>query len=250
MSEPKNILITGVCGGIGHKMAEVFAEKGWRVIGTDQREPDFPSDHFSFVQHDLEKIAVEDVALASLVTDVQTLLSGAPLHALVNNGALQVLGGVDDLSANDFLQSFKVNTLAPFRLVQSLLPDLEKAVAGTVLNIGSVHAQSTKQGFVAYATTKTALHGLTRSMAVDLGNRVRICGLAPAATDTPMLKAGFKDNPEALQALAEAHPLRRIASTREVAEIAVFLVSGKAAFIHGETLYADGGVLSRLHDPA
>lgn len=249
MPETKNILVTGVCGGIGRTLAEVFAEEGWRVIGTDQRKPDFPSDHFSFIQHDLEKIADDDTSLGKLLEDVRKLIGPAPLQALINNGALQVLGGVDELSAHDFLQSFKVNTLAPFRLVQALLPVLEKATAPTVLNIGSVHAQSTKEGFVAYATTKTALHGLTRSMAVDLGNRVRICGLAPAATDTPMLKAGFKNNPEAFQALAEAHPLRRIASTREVAEIAVFLVSGKAAFIHGETLYADGGVLSRLHDP-
>jgi len=86
-------------------------------------------------------------------------------------------------------------------------------------------------------------------MAVDLGGKVRVNTLAPAAISTPMLEEGFAKNPDGLKALAECHPVNRIGSTNEVAKAALFLCSDNASFITGATLYADGGVLSRLHDP-
>ena len=93
------------------------------------------------------------------------------------------------------------------------------------------------------------MHGLTRALAVDLGPKVRVNTLAPAATATPMLMAGFKGREEAFKNLEGCHPAGRIATPEEIAKIAVFLMSEDADFITGATLYADGGVLSRLHDP-
>jgi len=122
------------------------------------------------------------------------------------------------------------------------------ATGGCVLNIGSVHANATKPGFVSYATSKAALHGLTRALAVDLGERCRVICLAPAATETDMLRAGFEHNPGGLEQLASMHPLNRLATPQEIARLAVVLAS-EAQFCTGSTVYADGGVLSRLHDP-
>jgi NAD(P)-dependent dehydrogenase (short-subunit alcohol dehydrogenase family) len=142
----------------------------------------------------------------------------------------------------------KVNAIVPFMLTKSFLPELKQA-SGSVVNIGSVHAQATKPGFIAYTTSKAALHGLTRALAVDLGPGVRINTLAPAATATEMLKAGFEGNPVGYGALEKVHPAGRIAEPEEIARIALFLVSEDAEFITGATLFADGGILSRLHDP-
>ena len=129
------------------------------------------------------------------------------------------------------------------------MPQL-RAHKGVILNIGSVHAQATKKEFVTYATTKAALHGLTRAMAVDLGPDIRVICLAPAAIATSMLKAGFEGKPAAFAELEQCHALERIGSPEEVADAAVFLLSEKAAFFTGSTIYLDGGVLSKLHDPA
>jgi len=79
---------------------------------------------------------------------------------------------------------------------------------------------------------------------------VRVNTLAPAATATEMLKAGFEGNEAGLSELSQAHPAGRIATPEEIAKIAVYLASAETAFMTGACVYVDGGVLSRLHDPA
>lgn len=246
----KGVLITGAAGGIGVALTRGYKSAGWFVIATSRKTPENTEDIDAFIPCELLEIAQNQMALENFTTQIREILSqeNVALSALVNNAALQVLGGVDDIDAQQMRDSFLINTQAPFCLTKAFLPELE-AAQGSVLNIGTVHAQSTKAGFVAYATTKTALHGLTRAMAVDLGGRVRVNCLAPAATETPMLKAGFEGRDDAYRALAEAHPLGRIAKPEEVADTALFLTSKDASFITGATLYCDGGVLSRLHDP-
>jgi NAD(P)-dependent dehydrogenase (short-subunit alcohol dehydrogenase family) len=118
-----------------------------------------------------------------------------------------------------------------------------------VVNIGSIHSALTKPRFTCYATSKAALGGLTRSLAVELGGTVRVNELNPAATDTPMLRAGFEGKPGAFERLAAVHPAGRIAAPDEVARAALFLTSDAASFINGESLRVDGGVGVRLHDP-
>jgi NAD(P)-dependent dehydrogenase (short-subunit alcohol dehydrogenase family) len=120
---------------------------------------------------------------------------------------------------------------------------------GSVVNISSIHSTLTKPGFVCYATSKAALGGLTKSAAVELGAKVRINAINPAATATPMLVAGFEDKESALRELGSMHPLGRIAEPEEIARTAVFLASEKASFINGACLNVDGGISARLHDP-
>ncbi|NNC37497.1 MAG: SDR family oxidoreductase [Acidimicrobiales bacterium] len=246
----KAVLITGAAGGIGTALSNAYQNAGWFVIGTSRKTPENIDELNAFIACDLLMLASDDLARDEFVNAVLEVLytNKAELHSLVNNAALQVLGGADDLTAKQFENSFAVNTLAPFRLTQAFLTNLE-TTKGSVVNIGTVHAQSTKKGFVAYATTKTAMHGLTRALAVDLGGRVRVNCLAPAATATPMLMAGFAGREQSFEKLAESHPIGRVANPAEVAKAAVFLSSNDASFITGSTLYCDGGVLSRLHDP-
>ncbi|MFN6000135.1 MAG: SDR family NAD(P)-dependent oxidoreductase, partial [Dolichospermum sp.] len=115
--------------------------------------------------------------------------------------------------------------------------------------ISSVHAISTKPGFVCYATSKSALVGMTKAMAVDLGADLRINAICPGATATPMLLAGFEGKEEEFQQLSNMHPLERIAQPDEIASVALFLVSQEASFITGASLSVDGGIGIRLHDP-
>lgn len=244
----RTVLITGAAGGIGAALVNAYAEEGWRVIATDKDSFDSPAAH-SVIPADLEKIASDDDLLKSFAESVRATLDGSPLHALVNNAAAQILGSVEAITTEAWERTLSVNVSAPLRLVQALLPELQTA-SGVVVNVGSVHAQATKKGFVAYATSKAAIHGLTRAMAVDLGSNPRVICVAPAAVGTAMLHDGFSENTEAIAELASAHPVGRIADPSEIAKSIVRLSQEPFLFITGSTIWLDGGILSRLHDPA
>jgi len=245
---PRAVLVTGAAGGIGAALVEAYKSDGWRVIATDIKSPAHSSAH-AFVPADLEAIAVDDEAREAFCNDVHAVLDGAPLHALVNNAALQILGSVDAFDLGDWQRTLHVNITAPFRLAQAFLPDL-RAANGTIINFGSVHAQATKREFVAYAMSKSAIHGMTRAMAVDLGASPRVICVAPAAVTTPMLREGFEGSPQALDMLSAAHPAGRIATPAEIARAVVAVSQEPFHFATGTTFWLDGGILSRLHDPA
>lgn len=243
----RSVLITGAGGGIGSALAHTYRNAGWRVIGADIKRDHLENCHAS-IEVDLIQLARQDDVLETFRRQVLEELQEGRLDALVNNAATQRLSGLEYINKDDWQSSLDINLTAPLRLVQSLLPNL-KLASGVVVNIGSVHARATKPEFIAYSTTKAALHGLTRALAVDLGPAVRVVCLAPAATATPMLEAGFIGRPAEFSALEECHPLGRVARPEEVAEAALFLTSPEAKFMTGSTLWLDGGVMSRLHDP-
>lgn len=243
----KSVVITGIAGGIGAALGVAFREAGYQVIGTGRAEPEMGVCD-RFVPLDLASMARNEGVMNAFAQAVRDLCRDAPLKVLINNAATQRLAPAGDISVEDWALTLDINLTAPFRLVQTFLSEL-RAVRGCVLNIGSVHARATKPEFAAYATSKAALHGLTRALAVDLGPEVRVVCLAPAAISTPMLLAGFEGREAALAELKSMHPAGRIGTPDEVAEAAVFLASDKAAFASGATLYLDGGILSRLHDP-
>ena len=248
MNTSSAVLITGGAGGIGSALVEAYAEAGWRVIATDRNEISSELVH-AFIQADFEEIVANEAALDAFANEVRAALEGFDLKVLVNNAALQRLGSVPDISLSDWERTLRLNVTTPFRLAQAFLPELQNA-NGTIINVGSVHAQATKREFVAYATSKAALHGLTQAMAVDLRGNPRVLCVAPAAVGTKMLHDGFAGNPEALAELAAAHPVGRIAKPAEIARSIVSLSQEPFMFATGTTVWLDGGVLSRLYDPA
>lgn len=245
----RHVVITGAAGGIGRALVDGFADAGWAVLATDQVAAPAGLRCDRYLQADLARTATDEADAQRCFEQVRDWLGGAPLDALVNNAALQVLGGVASLSRDDWNRTLQVNLLAPFFWAQGLLPELS-AARGSVINVSSIHARLTKRDFVAYATSKAALTGMTRAMAVDLGPAVRVNAIEPAAIATEMLKAGFAAQPEDLEVLAACHPVGRIGAPAEVARAALMLANGDLPFLSGATLALDGGISGRLHDPA
>lgn len=242
-------LITGAAGGIGRALVRRFAAQGYLVLALDcSVEPD-DLVCWQYQQVDLEQLVVDSAYTAKCLSDIAEFIGNDGLAVLVNNAAVQVLGGVSSLTMGDWHKSLDVNLLAPFVLTQALLPHLE-AADGCVINISSIHARLTKPNFVAYATSKAALSGMTRAMAVDLGGRVRVNAIEPAAIATEMLKAGFSGQPEQYAHLEKCHPQGRIGSPDEVAALAVSIANGDLRFLHGACVGLDGGISGRLHDPS
>ena len=254
----RGVLITGAQGGIGRALCRAFRGAGYWVLASDLSETpaaepgastaNEAAEWDAFVAADLDRLARDEGDRSAFLAAVRQALGERPLRAVVNNAAVQVLRPTEDLRVEDWGRSFGVNVLAPFLLVQGLLPEL-RAAGGAVINLGSIHAELTKPGFVCYATSKAAVVGLTKSMAVDLGGTVRVNGINPAATATPMLLAGFEGRPDSLDALSAMHPIGRIAEPDEIAKAAVFLASEDASFVNGAILDVNGGLGARLHDP-
>ncbi|WP_412478024.1 SDR family NAD(P)-dependent oxidoreductase [Azonexus sp. IMCC34839] len=244
----KACLITGAAGGIGRQLVREFQDAGFYVIATDKVEHPVNLACGCYLRIDLGRF-VEDDAYAQLsIAAIRGALNGRELHALINNAAIQILGGVDDIDRQAWRQTMDVNLTAPFLLIKALLPFLA-ICHGAVVNIGSIHARLTKKNFVAYATSKAALAGLTRALAVDVGVRVRVNAIEPAAIETDMLKAGFAGKPELYQRLEMCHPLQRIGQAEEVARLALAIVGGGMTFLNGACIGLDGGISARLHDP-
>jgi NAD(P)-dependent dehydrogenase (short-subunit alcohol dehydrogenase family) len=244
----RHAVITGAAGGIGQALVRVFAAAGYKVIATDcmRRPTGLPCT--DYIEADLHQSVLDEGYADTLFQRIRAQLPSGGLHALVNNAALQRLGGVDDLTRDDWQRSLNVNVLAPFLWAQALLPALECG-QGSIVNISSIHARLTKRNFVAYASSKAALSGMTRAMAVDLGSRVRVNAIEPAAIGTEMLKAGFDGKPELFAQLEQCHPAGRIGRPEEVAACALALVAGDMRFMHGACIALDGGIGARLFDP-
>jgi NAD(P)-dependent dehydrogenase (short-subunit alcohol dehydrogenase family) len=241
------VLVTGAAGGIGRALCQVFKEQGYFVIASDWAvADDLACD--DFVVADLKQLCQVADYREQVIQDIRRCLRGQGLNALINNAAMQIVKPTDDLTVEDWHATLDVNLVAPFLLTQLLLSDLEQ-VSGAVVNMASIHAQLTKPEFVCYATSKAALVGLTKSMAVDLGPRIRVNAICPAAVETPMLLAGFEGKEEKLKELSEHHPIGRLAQPLEIAEAAIFLASRKSLFMTGEVLNICGGIGVRLHDP-
>jgi NAD(P)-dependent dehydrogenase (short-subunit alcohol dehydrogenase family) len=247
ISDKPSVLITGASGGIGKALVEEFHRAGYLVLATDRKPPpeDLPFERF--IQADLEQTVTNEHYADGIFGQVRDCLSGNQLNALVNNAAVQILGPCETISRADWQHTLDSNLLAPFFWTQAFLPQLESA-NGCVVNISSIHASQTKRGFAAYATSKAALSALTRNMAVDLGGRIRINAIEPAAVKTEMLIEGMTGGKKGLPELDSLHPIGRIADPAEVARVAVFLCSKSASFIHGSVLPVTGGIHACLKD--
>lgn len=245
--EQRTALITGAAGAIGTALCRAFRAAGFSVIGTDKEKCEGGVCD-RFVGIDLA-LLVEDASYREqAMRNISEAIGNDRLDVLVNNAAVQIVADVDALDVDDWRESLNVNVVAPFVLIHAMLPLLE-AARGSVVNIGSIHSRLTKPRFCCYATSKAALSGLTRSLAVELGDVVRINEITPAAIATPMLLAGFEGRAEALDRLEKMHPVGRIARPEEIAQAAVFLASAKGSFVNGASLEIDGGIGGRLHDP-
>jgi len=246
--ESRFALITGATGGIGRALVQVFHDAGYQVIATGRMSQpvNLPCAHY--VQADLGNIVEDEVYADKIIQSIRGIVKSKGLNVLINNAAIQILGGAETLTRQDWRQTIDVNLLAPFLLTQDLLPELEIA-NGCVINIGSIHARLTKKNFVAYATSKAALSGMTRALAVDLGSRVRVNAIEPAAIETEMLKEGFAGKPELYRQLQSCHPQQRIGQPEEVAHLALAIAGGGMDFMHGACVGLDGSISARLFDP-
>ncbi|MEE4205431.1 MAG: SDR family oxidoreductase [Erythrobacter sp.] len=242
MLEGKRILVTGAASGIGLAAAELFAEYGARVLLLDRDQA---------VADAAEGIA-GSAAVAADITDraalEQALADYGPLDAAFNNAGIEGMGGrmvpIADYPDEEFRKVLAVNVEGLWNCLRALLPGFVARGSGSIVNTSSVMGWLGAPGLAAYSTSKHAVVGLTRSAALEAAPAgVRVNAVLPGAVGTPMLtERGFVANPGFAEGAAATHPMGRIATAREVAEAAAWLLSDRASFVTGHCLAVDGGM--------
>jgi NAD(P)-dependent dehydrogenase (short-subunit alcohol dehydrogenase family) len=235
-------LITGGSRGIGLATAKALVARGARVCITARKEPG--------LKDAAAELGDEGVVLtvAGSTTDPEhrahavaaTIERFGALDVLVNcAGVNPVYGPLADADLATIERVLAANVLAPLGWVQAAQRAWLAEHGGVIVNVGSVAAVRAQLGLGAYATSKAALLHMTRQLAYELGPRVRVNAVLPALVRTRFAEALWSNEAELLR----HYPLGRLGMPEDVAEAIVFLASPQAAWITGESLTVDGGML-------
>ena len=171
-----------------------------------------------------------------------------PVDILVNNAGIQIEEPAShETTAAHFDAVLGVNLRGAFLCSREAIrgfldrPSEAGASRGSIVNVSSVHQKIPRPHYLSYAVSKYGLHGLTETLALEYADRgIRVNAIAPGATRTPI--QSWLDDPEATEVVRSHIPMNRIAEPDEIARIAAFLASDEAAYVTGQTLYADGGL--------
>jgi 3-oxoacyl-[acyl-carrier protein] reductase len=241
--EGKTALVTGAGSGIGKAIAETYVREGARVAVVD-----IDGDAAKTVARTIGNNAIAlrcDVSKkADFVGAVEETLSAlGSLHILVNNaGATHINKPLLDIDEAEYDRTFAVNVKGVFFGCQAVVPVFRAHGGGVIINIGSTAGLRPRPGLSAYNATKAAVHSLTKTLAVELApDRIRVCAIAPVATDTPLLPSFLGPAPGQREKFMATVPLGRLALPQDIANAALFLASADAEFLTGNIVEVDGG---------
>ncbi len=248
----KVALVTGGAMGIGCAVAKLLTQRGAKTLIVDKAEDEglkIVSEINSYGgSADFFKADVSIIQNCSDAVKKAVELYGR-LDIISNNAGIQRYGTVESTTEKEWDEVMNINLKSVFYICKFSIPHLKKT-NGSIVNMTSVQAFATQRGVAAYTTSKHALIGLTRSMAIDYAHdRIRVNCVAPGTVDTPMLRfaASLDPDPESVyETCRNMHPLGRIAKAEEVAEVVAFLASDRASFVTGACYIIDGGLLLPL----
>ncbi|MGI9070429.1 MAG: SDR family NAD(P)-dependent oxidoreductase [Bryobacteraceae bacterium] len=250
----KVCIVTGTTG-IGKAIAKRFARAGAQVLSCGI-EPDANGHLEREAKAEKLTIAVRRCDVSN-VEDVQSAVSAAAelggLDILVNAAAVHPYGTAEQTMPEEWNRCLNVNVTGIFLFAHFGIPEMRRRGGGVIINIASVQGHACQRGVAAYATSKGAIHSLTRALAVDHASEgVRVNSISPGSIATPMLELAARtfspDLPvdQVFKRFGDAHPLGRIGTPEEVAELAAFLASARSSFCTGADYLIDGGLAAGL----
>jgi NAD(P)-dependent dehydrogenase (short-subunit alcohol dehydrogenase family) len=251
----KVAIVTGTTG-IGKAVAKRLACGGAHVLacGIDaaanaelQREAASANLSIEVLRCDVTSADDAKTALAKCIQ----LFGG--LDILINAAAIHPYGTVTELDVETWNRCLSVNVTGIFLFARLSIPEMKKRGGGAIVNIASVQGHACQRGVAAYVASKGAILSLTRALALDHAPEgIRVNSISPGSIATPMLELAARTfSPElpideVFKRFGNAHPLGRVGTPEEVAELAAFLASSKAGFCTGADYLVDGGLLAGL----
>lgn len=234
----KNIIITGGSSGIGLSTVKKLLQENYNVLVFDKTNTDeLKKLNVDFIACDLLKPADIENGFAIIKSNYSSI------YGLINNAGILSYGNVEELAIEDWDKVMNINVRAAFLCAKFAIPMMNKG--GIVINMASVQSFYAQAKVTAYATSKAALLGLTRAIAIDYAGKVRCISVCPGTIDTPMLHNALTQSEtpdEMLKELNDTHLTKRIGKPEEVAELLAFLCSEKCQFITGTEIRVDGGL--------
>lgn len=229
-------LLYGGSGGIGSEIVRLLQGQGndIHIVGRNSKKSEeLASLHgVHFIAGDVTQAGCFEEVMEQVGTDLDGLVYAV---GSINLGSLRRLG------RSDFINDFQLNAMGAALAVQAALSALKKGDGGaSVVLFSSVAAL---RGFPLHASVgmaKGAVSGLTLSLAAELAPKIRVNAIAPSLTATPMSES-LLAKPEAAQAIAAQHPLKRLGKPEDIARLALFLLSSEADWITGQVIGVDGG---------
>jgi len=237
----KTVVITGAAKGIGAACAKLFFDAGANVALLDV------ADNLSQINDNRWLNIHCDVSSETAVKEAFEKVNQhfGSIDFLVNNAGIQRYGSVTETSVDEWDLVMNVNLKSLFLCSKYAIPSMLEKKKGVVINIASVQAFLSQQKVAAYTTAKSAILGLTRSIAVDYAPHIRCVAVCPGTIDTPMLRDAIALSPDpdaVMQECIDMHLSKRIGTAEEVAELVIFLCDDKASFITGQAIRIDGGL--------
>lgn len=225
-----NYFIIGGSSGIGKRLSVQLAEAGNQVFSTyfkNRTEPELPSISCHYLN-----VLDETFDLGFLP---ETL-----------NGLIYCPGSINlrpfaRLNPADFTADFNLQIVGAVKVIQTALPKLKASGNSSIVLFSTVAVQSGFNFHSIVSTSKGAIEGLTKALAAEFAPTIRVNCIAPSLTDTP-LAASFINTTTKLETNAQRHPLKRIGTTEDIANMAEFLLSEKSGWITGQILHVDGGI--------
>ena len=239
-------IVTGANQGIGDAIARLYAQNQAQVLAVDRPDTGVES-AFRGVNGitGFECDVREPGAAAEIIERAEGELGG--LDILVNNAGICVLSQVESTSDDEWDDSIATNATAAFRLCRAVLPLLKLSPAGRVINVGSLTSEFGASGLAAYAASKHALHGLTKSIASEWGAYgITANTLLPGAIMTDMTRETFRKDKDYRDYWINKSAAKRLGEPLDVARVALFLASDDAVFVSGQGIVVDGGAVQSV----
>jgi meso-butanediol dehydrogenase/(S,S)-butanediol dehydrogenase/diacetyl reductase len=234
----KRVLITGGASGIGAATAARFLEEGSAVCILDR-----DAEACKKVIQDLPLLAGTVTADVSDLLQVQAAFKEASrlldaVDVVINNAGISIRHNFLDITPEDWAKVIAVNLTGVFYVAQTAARHMWERGNGVILQTASTNGVMGYPYYADYNATKAGVIELTRSMALELAPKIRVCAVAPGYVLTPMQRAEYSD--EMLEEVNRKIPLRRHAKPEEIAALFAFLASDDAAFMTGHVYTVDG----------
>lgn len=223
-------LIVGASSGIGKKIAELLIDEGHIVYGTYYKhQPDNGSIKAKYLYLNV----LDDTLPNDLLPD--------NLDGLVYCPGSINLRPFERIKMEDFVADYKLQVAGAIKVIQAAMPMLKKADHASIVLFSTVAVQTGFPFHAQVSASKGAIEGLTRALAAEFAPKIRVNCIAPSLTDTPLASA-LLNTDQKREANALRHPLKRIGTPGNIADLALFLLSPKSSWITGQIVHIDGGI--------
>ncbi len=241
----RKAIVTGGASGIGEAIVNAYAREGAQVLVVDLPDSTV-SQNFANIDGvtPLEQDITEKDAPQNIVAAAMVAMGG--FDVLVNNAGISMPDSVEGDGEELWEKTMAINVTSMFRITRAALPELKKSDNGRIINLGSIMSDMGGPNLFVYGTSKHAVAGMTKSMAVDLGQYgITVNYLQPGAVVTALSAPYFEDD-DFRNYWIEKAPVGRLGQPEDVAHAAVFLAQKESQFISGLGLNVDGGAIVKF----